>query len=91
MKKNLVLILFMVVSNMVVAGEIYKCTIKGAVTYQAKPCSGIGSKLNIPQAYSPNTSKEGMQEKTSGAKESDAAKKAGLAIAQEAYQMTKNR
>ncbi|WAU77831.1 hypothetical protein ACN19N_07165 [Acinetobacter sp. LF10] len=91
MKKNLVLIFLMVVCNTVFAGEIYKCTIKGAVTYQAKPCSGTGSKLNIPQAYRSNTSKESIQEKTSDAKESDAAKKAGLAIAQEAYQMTKNR
>lgn len=97
MKQNLVLIFLIAMTNMAFAGDIYKCTINGAVVYQAKSCKGVGNKLDIPQAYNPkgnhnsNASKKNTQVEANTVQESDAAKKAGLAIAQEAYQMTKNR
>ena len=53
MKQNLVLIFLIAMTNMAFAGDIYKCTINGAVVYQAKPCKGVGNKLDIPQAYNP--------------------------------------
>ena len=97
MKQKLELIFLIAMTNMGFAGDIYKCTINGAVVYQAKPCKGVGNKLDIPQAYNPkgnhnsNASKKNTQVEANTVQESDAAKKAGLAIAQEAYQMTKNR
>ncbi|ESK53986.1 hypothetical protein [Acinetobacter tjernbergiae] len=97
MKQNVVLIFLIAMTNTAFAGDIYKCTINGAVLYQAKPCKGVGNKLDIPQAYNPkdgrnsSASKKNTQVEANTVQESDAAKKAGLAIAQEAYQMTKNR
>lgn len=98
MKKGLGFILLLSIANVANAGDIYKCNINGSVTYQAKPCKGTGTKLDLPQ--SPTTTKSNSNSNASNNnvptvnrenQESEASKKAGLAIAQEAYQMTKNR
>lgn len=80
------------------AGAVYKCNLKGSIIYQSKPCPGATADANFQQeqrrlygqtrASSQPKAKNGT---TNEIADTDEGKKKSLAIAQDAYKMTKER
>ena len=91
------LLLFLVsTSSLSWAKEVHKCTINGAVSYQSRPCpNGTADKAFQPQTIrktqpqvQPRPASNGT---TNEIPDTVEGKKRSMAIAQEAYQMTKER
>lgn len=79
------------------AGTVYKCNNKGATVYQSKPCPGATVDANFQREQRiQNQSNSAYQQRTTNGTSNEIAetaegKKRSLAIAQEAYRITKER
>ncbi|OTG66579.1 DUF4124 domain-containing protein [Acinetobacter silvestris] len=106
MKMSLMIFLFLGVSTIAQADSVYKCENKGTITYQSRPCPSAIIKPNLhkqiqekkqnqfeaehysQQKHLQHSSSNGTSNEIA---DTEAGKKKSLAIAQEAYRMTKNR
>ncbi|MCG2607529.1 hypothetical protein LZZ98_03015 [Acinetobacter sp. SM34] len=97
MKNHLAIAVLLGIPLFTHAGNVYKCNQNGATVYQSKPCPGKTAdadfqrenrvQIKSNQAY-PQPAKNGT---TNEIPDTMDGKKKSLAIAQEAYRMTKDR
>jgi hypothetical protein len=101
MKRILTLIMALGLGSPVFAQDIYKCTSSGETGYQSKPCKEKGeliSGLRHHKTQSPATAytladeqQEAESYTSNAVPDTVEGKKKSLAIAQDAYRMTKER
>ncbi|QXW24928.1 hypothetical protein KXJ74_11215 [Acinetobacter johnsonii] len=79
------------------AGAVYKCNLKGSIIYQSKPCPGVTADTNFQKEqrlYGQTRTSSQPKAKngtTNEIADTEDGKKKSLAIAQDAYKMTKER